>query len=56
MQPNNNAAWESLMKAIFAFRDALGVASDSPIPSKEWNNYGRALELMERIRMAIKPK
>lgn len=56
MQPDNKAAYESLVTAITAFRAALTVAADSPIPVDLWNEYGRSMQLMERVRVGLKPK
>ncbi len=56
MQPDNKAAYEALKTANEAFRAALAIAADSPIPSTTWNEYGRAMELQTRAMDAIKPK
>ncbi len=56
MQPDNKAAYESILAANAAMRAALSIAAESPIPSDLWNEYGRAMQLQERIRVALKPK
>ncbi len=56
MQPDNKAAYEAILLANAAFRQALAIATESPIPSEVWNEYGRAMQLQERIRVALKPR
>ncbi len=56
MEPDNKAAYASILASNAALRDALMIASNSPIPADLWNEYGRAMQLQERIRVALKPK
>jgi hypothetical protein len=56
MQPNNQAAYESLRIASDKFRDAISIAANSPIPSAAWHDYGRVMELLSRLADVIKPR
>lgn len=56
MQPDNKAAYSAMVKATDAYREALSIAAESPIPGDTWHDYGRAMELHERVLKAIRPK
>ncbi len=56
VQPNNQSAYDHLLAANKSFRIAFAVAADSPIPTESWNEYGRIMQLQNRVLDAIKPK
>ncbi len=53
---DNKAAYAAILAANAAMREAIAVASMSPIPYDLWNEYGRAMQLQERIRVGLKPR
>ncbi len=56
MEPDTSAAYRAILEANAAMRVAIGVAAVTFIPAELWNEYGRAMQLQERIRVALKPK
>jgi len=55
MHSDTLAAYESILVVQEEMQKAIRVATDSPIPSPTWNNYGRAMELLTRIATVLKP-
>ncbi len=53
---DNKAAYAAILAANAAMREAIAIASISPIPYDLWNEYGRAMQLQERIRVGLKPR
>ncbi len=56
MEIDNKKAYETILLANVAMRVAIAAAAESPLPIEIWNDYGRAMQLHERIRIALKPK
>ncbi len=48
-------AYEAILVVKQEMENAIRIATDSPIPSGTWNNYGRAMELLTRIETTLKP-